>query len=235
MEDMRNLARAVTGVKTYVTAYPLFGGSGEPFSAYITGPDLYQVADLAAEMERLLLEDPGMGDLRMELKMDRPQLYFNIDRNRAQALGISTQQIGDTVRVLAGGADIAKYNALPGDGERYDIRLAAQREYMRGARDLENVYLRGPQEELIPLGAVLKVAESLGPASVERRDLAFGAPFSSTPRVDLGQAIELFEEYAAELLPPGYRVSLAGQAEELGKSASALLLNRSKLRTVRPS
>jgi HAE1 family hydrophobic/amphiphilic exporter-1 len=223
MEDIRSRARAVTGVQTYVTAYPLFGGSGEPFSAYITGPDLYQVAELAADMEKLLLEEPGMGDVRMELKMDRPQLYFNIDRNRAQALGISTQQIGDTVRVLAGGADIAKYNALPGDGERYDIRLAAERDYMRGARDLENVYLRGPQEELIPLDAVLEVAESLGPASVERRDLAFGAPFSSTPRADLGQAVEMFQEFARKLLPPGYRVSLAGQAEELGKSARALL------------
>jgi HAE1 family hydrophobic/amphiphilic exporter-1 len=223
MREVRARARLVPGVETFVSAFPLFAASGEPFSAYITGPDLYRVADLALLMEEQLLDVPAMGDVRMDLKIDRPQLYFDIDRNRAQAVGISTQQIGDTVRVLAGGADIAKYNALPGDGERYDIRLAAQRESMRAARDLENVYLRGPQQELVPLGAVLDIEESLGPASVERRDLAFGAEFSSTPRVDLGRAVQIFEEFAEDLLPPGYRVSLAGQAEELGKSATALL------------
>ena len=224
MDEVRERVRLVPGVESFVISFSLFGSSsGEPFSAYITGPDLYRVADLALEMEKKLLEIPGMGDMRMDLKMNRPQLYFDIDRNRAQAAGISTQQIGDTVRVLAGGADIAKYNALPGDGERYDVRLAARRESMRAVRDLENVYLRGPQEELIPLGAVLKIEESLGPASVERRDLAFGAEFSSTPVVDLGQAVQIFERLAEDLLPPGYRVSLAGQAEELGKSGNALL------------
>lgn len=223
MQQVRNSARTVIGIQPYVSAYPMFSDSGDPFDAYITGPDLYQVADLAAQMMERLQTEEGMGNVRMELKMDRPQLYFDIDRNRAQALGISTQQIGDTVRVLAGGADIAKYNALPGDGERYDIRLAASRENMRAARDLENVYLQGAEGELVPLNAVVEVEESYGPASVERRDLNFGAAFNSTPLIDLGQAVEIFSGIGEELLPPGYRVALAGQAEELGKSASAIL------------
>jgi HAE1 family hydrophobic/amphiphilic exporter-1 len=223
MSQLRSTLREVIGVRTFVSSYPMFGSAGEPFEAYVTGPNLYRVADLAAAMEERLKENPGMGDVRMELKMDRPLLYFDIDRNRAQALGISTQQIGDTVRVLAGGADIAKYNALPGDGERYDVRLAAQRVKMRAARDLENVYLQGPEDELVPLGAVVSVKESLGPATVERLDLAFAAAFTSTPDIDLGQAVEEFVSLGDELLPPGYRVALAGQAEELGKSVDAVL------------
>ena len=224
MAKAREAARQLVGVETYVSAFPMFGGTaGDPFSAFITGPDLYMVADLAKIMEQRLKLIPGMGDVRMELKMDRPQLYFDIDRNRAQALGISTQQIGDTVRVLAGGADIAKYNALPGDGERYDVRLAAGRESMRDTRDLEGVYLRGPANELLPLNAVVAVKESLGPASVERMDLSFAASFSSTPVMDLGQAVAEFVRLGDELLPPGYQVALAGQAEELGKSVGAIL------------
>ena len=224
MDEVRRASRNVVGIDSYLSSYPMFGGqSGEPFDAYVTGPDLYQVAALAAEMEQRLQDYPQMGDVRMDLKMDRPQLYFDIDRNRAQALGISTQQIGDTVRVLAGGADIAKYNALPGDGERYDIRLAARRDRMQSARDLENVYLQGPQGELIPLGAVVSVQESLGPASVERRDRAFGAAYTATPLVDLGEAVAIFQSLGEEILPPGYQVALAGQAEELGKSVTAML------------
>ena len=223
MNEVRTAVRRVPGVEGFVSAYSMFGSGGEPFVAFITGPDLYRVAELAGEMEQRMKRIPGMGDVRMELKMDRPQLYFDVDRNRAQALGISAQQIGDTVRVLAGGADIAKYNALPGDGERYDVRLAARRDSMQQARDLENVYLQGPANQLLPLGSVVEIKESLGPATVNRFDLAFAAEFNSTPEMDLGQAVNEFKALGEELLPPGYQVALAGQAEELGKSVNAIL------------
>jgi HAE1 family hydrophobic/amphiphilic exporter-1 len=223
MAEIRTAMQQVIGVKAYVISYSLFSGAGEPFHAYITGPDLYRVAELATEMEQRLKLNPRMGDVRMELKMDRPQLYFDIDRNRAQALGISTEQIGNTIRVLAGGADIAKYNALPGDGERYDVRLSARRDAMQEPRDLENVYLLGPQNELLPLDAVVTVKESLGPAVVERRDLLFAAGFRSTPQMDLGQAVTEFTRLGEEILPPGYTVALSGQAEELGTSKNAVL------------
>ena len=223
MAEVRTAMQHVIGVQAFVISYSLFSGAGEPFSAYITGPDLYRVADLAREMEERLKLNPRMGDVRMELKMDRPQLYFDIDRNRAQALGISTQQIGDTIRVLAGGADIAKYNALPGDGERYDVRLSARRDKMQESSDLERVYLLGHQSELVPLDAVVAVKESLGPAGVARRDLLFAAAFRSTPQIPLGQAAAEFTRLGAELLPPGYKVALAGQAEELGTSKDAVL------------
>ncbi len=223
MAEVREAMQQVVGIQAYVISYAMFSGAGEPFSAYITGPDLYRVAALAEEMEARLTLIPRMGDVRMELKMDRPQLYFDIDRNRAQALGISTQQIGNTIRVLAGGADIAKYNALPGDGERYDVRLSAGRDKMQEPNDLENVYLLGPESELLPLEAVVTVKESLGPAGVERRDLLFAAAFRSTPQMALGQAVTEFTRLGEELLPPGYNVSLAGQTEELGSSVDAVL------------
>ncbi len=224
MQDVREEVAQIIGIQTFVSSYPFFGdAAGEPFNGYVVGPDLYRVAEFAKLMEERLREEPAMGAVRMDLKMNRPQLYFDIDRNRAQALGLSTQQIGDTVRVLGGGADIAKFNELPGDGERYDIRLAASRDNMSAARDLESVYLQAPSGDLVPLDAVVEVRESLGPAAVERRDLSFGAAFSSTPASDLSEAVAIFKRLGNELLPPGYGVALAGQAEELGKSVDAIL------------
>ncbi|MCB1704026.1 MAG: efflux RND transporter permease subunit [Halioglobus sp.] len=223
MTEVRGALQRIAGVQVYVISYAIFSGAGEPFSAYITGPDLYRVAELARQIEERLKLNPEMGDVRMDLEMDRPQLYFDIDRNRAQALGISTRQIGDTIRVLAGGADIAKFNALPGDGERYDVRLSARRDAVRDAGDLERLYILGPQSELLPLNTVVTVKESLGPAGVERHDLLFAAAFRSTPQIDLGQAVIEFTRIADELLPPGYSVALAGQTEELDASKGAVL------------
>jgi HAE1 family hydrophobic/amphiphilic exporter-1 len=226
--DLMPLARqklqAIAGADAYVSMFPMFEGMGEsPFEAYITGPDLYEVARLAQEMQTRLKRVPAMGSVRMDLQLDRPQLSFSIDRNRAQAMGISTQQIGDTVRVLAGGADIAKFNELPGDGERHDVRLAARRDGMRGFRDLENVYLRGPDNKLVRMNAVVDLQENLGPAAVNRLKLSYAAGFFATPDTDIGNAVKIFRESAVEILPPGYQVLLVGQTEELEKTGTAVI------------
>jgi HAE1 family hydrophobic/amphiphilic exporter-1 len=193
------------------------------FEVYIIGPDLYELVRLSELVRHRLELVPGFDSIRMELKLDRPQLSFGIDRNRAQALGISTRQIGDTVRVLAGGADIAKFNELPGDGERYDVRLAAQRDGMRDFRDLQNIYLRGPDDELVQLNAVVSLRETQGPATISRLKLNYSAGFFATPAMDLGESIRIFNSVADEILPAGYSVVLVGQAEELGKTGSAIV------------
>ena len=221
---IRRELQSVTGVRTYANSFPLFEAMGdEPFEAYITGPDLYRVAALAQALQDRLERTGEFHGLRLELKLNRPQLSFAIDRDRAQSLGISTRQIAETVRMLAGGADIAKYNELPGDGERYDVRLAARRDGMRDQRDIENVYLRGGRDELVSFGAVVELRETLGPARITRLKLNFSAGFFASPASDMGQSVRTFRREAGEILPPGYRVVLVGQAEEMEKTGGAIL------------
>ena len=224
MRRARQDLSRVAGIETYVNLVPFIAHmSSATFEGLITGPDLRVLAESAEAMMQQLENVEGIGDLRLDLNLSRPQLRFSIDRDRARALGITTQQIADTIRVLAGGADIAKYNSLPGDGERHDIQLAALRSGMREARDLENVYLRGPGGDLIRLSAVASIAESLGPAEIERTDLQYSARFSSTPEMPLDAAARLFANTALDLLPAGYNYKFSGQADEMEKSTSALL------------
>jgi HAE1 family hydrophobic/amphiphilic exporter-1 len=218
--------QAIAGVDAYASMYSPVPGLGDfPFQVYVTGPDLYELARLSGEMRVALEAYPGIGNIHLDLKMNRPQLSFSIDRNRAQALGISTQQIGDTVRVLAGGADIAKYNEIPGDGERYDVRLAAQHQGMQDFRDLENVYLRGPSDQLVQLNAIVNVEEELGPASVQRRTMNFSAGMYAAPTIDMGETLRIFRKIGGDILPTGYEVQAAGQAEEMEATGIAILFS----------
>lgn len=219
----RDLMR-IAGVEIYVSATPVTENmNADPFEAVITGPDVVRLAGYAHQIHRDLNTDGRMGTVRLGLNLDRPQLTFNIDRDRALALGISTRQIGDTVRVLAGGADIAKYNSLSGDGERYDVQLAAIRSGMQDTRDLEGVYMKGPEEQLIPLGAVVDISGTKGPAVLERTDLQYSARFSSTPDVSTAEAGRLFAEIAEAVLPPGYDHKPVGQSAELENSTNTLI------------
>ena len=224
MLEVRRELTVLPGVQAYVAMFPFLAGmSSAPFEVHITGPDLYKLSELSELVLQRVNEDGRIGDLRLNLQLDRPMLSLDIDRSRANALGISTRTIGDSVRVLAGGADIAKYNELPGDGDRYDIRLAARRDDVRKASDLENVYLRGSDGGLIRLNSVVDVKEGYGPASISRLNLGFSATYGNTPEVSLGEAVTIFRSITANILPPGYQVRLSGQAEEMEKSKGYLL------------
>ena len=224
MNQVRTELLAVSGLQSYVANFPFISGmSDAPLQVYVTGPDLYELARLSQLVLEQLVGLVGIGDIRMDLQLDRPMLRFDIDRNRARALGINTSTIGDSLRVLAGGADIAKYSELPGDGERYDIRLAAQHETMRDAGDLENIYLRGSEGDLIRLDSVVNIHEEYGPAAVNRMNLNYAATYLSTPDVSLAEAMVMFRGVTAGVLTPGYRLELGGQASELEKSRGYLL------------
>jgi HAE1 family hydrophobic/amphiphilic exporter-1 len=224
MNKVRTELSGIPGLQAYVANFPFISGmSDAPLQVYVTGPDLYELASLSHTVLEQLVGLPGIGDIRTDLQLDRPMLRFDIDRNRARAMGISTSIIGDSLRVLGGGADIAKYSELSGDGERYDIRLAAQREAMRNAGDLESIYLRGSGGDLIRLDSVVDIIEEYGPATVNRMNLNFAATFLSTPDVSLSEAMAMFRGVTGELLPPTYRLVLGGQADELEKSKGYLL------------
>jgi HAE1 family hydrophobic/amphiphilic exporter-1 len=224
MNEVRNELVEVPGLQSYVANFPFISGmSDAPLQVYVTGPDLYELARQSQLVFEQLAGLAGMGDIRMDLQLDRPMLRFDIDRNRAKALGIDTGTIGDSLRVLAGGADIAKYSELPGDGERYDIRLAAQHASMRNAKDLEDIYLRGPDGDLVRLDSAVTIFEDYGPAAVNRMNLNFAAEYLSTPDVSLAEAMVMFRKVTSEVLTPGYRLVLGGQADELEKSKGYLL------------
>jgi HAE1 family hydrophobic/amphiphilic exporter-1 len=224
MNQVRSELVAVPGLQSYVANFPFISGmSDAPLQVYVTGPDLYELARLSRLVYEQLANLAGMGDIRIDLQLDRPMLRFDVDRNRAKALGIDTGTIGDSLRVLAGGADIAKYSELPGDGERYDIRLAAQHASMRNASDLKNIYLRGPDGDLVRLDSVVNIVEEYGPASVNRVNLNFAAEYLSTPDVSLAEAMVMFHRVTNEVLTPGYQLVLGGQADELEKSRGYLL------------
>ncbi|ROR32399.1 efflux RND transporter permease subunit [Inmirania thermothiophila] len=220
VEAVRRRLAAIPGVEAFAGQVPILSsGRGEPLQFMLKGPDLQRVAALARHMHERLSALPGMGRLDLDLQLDLPQVVPVVDRERAAQLGIPAQDLATALFVLAGGLDVAKYNDVPGDGRRYDIRLKAAGGAIRGPADLGRVYLRGGAGELVRLDTVARFERTLGPAVIPRIDLQYGAAFYGTPEMPLGAAVAAVREAAAELLPAGYGIQFLGQAEEFGNTA----------------
>jgi HAE1 family hydrophobic/amphiphilic exporter-1 len=210
----------IPGVRAFASPIPIVSGMrGEPLQFLIKGPTLPEVARIATQLQGKFVSYPAMGRVDLDLQLDLPQISLGIDRTRAADLGISTQDIGVAVNVLAGGYDAAKYNDVPGDGERYDIRLKAGGDSLETGSDLSKIYLRARDGSLARLDTLARVDVGTGPAVIGKYDLQYAAMFFGNPTMTLGEAIDIVKKEGQNLLPMGYSLRMAGQAEEFAKTA----------------
>ena len=214
----------IPGARAFAAPYPMVGGQrGEPLQFVINGPNLDEVGRLAKTLQQTLSADPGLGRMDLDLQLDLPQLVLDPDRTRIASAGLTTQDVALALNMLSGGVDIAKFNDVPGDGQRYDIRVKAKDGEFRQPSDLNKIYLRSRDGSLVRLDTVANVKQTLGPAVIGRFDLQYAATFYGTPTIPLGDAVNKIKAATAELLPIGYTVKMTGQAEEFGKTVQYMI------------
>ena len=224
IQSLRNELTGIAGVQAFPSPMPMVGGQrGEPLHFILSGPDLNEVARLSELVRQRLATEPGIGNLDLELQLNLPQLETRVKRSLARSLGLTTRDIALAMNVLASGLDIARFNDDPGDGERYDIRLKAGEGTFNYSDDINRIYLRSENGEMVSLANLVTLEPKLGAAVISRHDLQYAANFYSTPVVSLGDAVKLVNKASAGLLPRGYQISMSGRAEEFEKTAAYML------------
>ncbi|TLS67883.1 efflux RND transporter permease subunit [Mariprofundus erugo] len=215
----------IPGLHAFAVKVPIVGGGqrGEPLQFAINGPNLDTVARVSRQMLQRLRDIDGMGHMDLDLQLDLPQLDIKVDRVRARDLGISAADVAQTVGVLAGGFDIARYNDQPGDGNRYDVRLKAEPGELQQPADLRTIYLRARDGSQVRLDTIASWQARLGPAVIQKMDLRYAGMFYSAPTLPLGAAVDRINAVGAELLPPGYGIIFTGQASEFRKTGENMI------------
>jgi HAE1 family hydrophobic/amphiphilic exporter-1 len=194
------------------------GQRSEKLQFNLTGVNLQEIGRISQLLQRELGANSDIGKVDVDVQLDLPQLNMQIDRTRASALGISANDIATAVSLYAGGINIAKYNELNGDGQRYDIRIKANDSELENIADLNKIYLRSSTGELVRIDAVASFSKELGAAVIGRYDLQYAVNFYANPAVPLGEAVDIVKATAAKIVPPDYTLKLTGQAEEFGKT-----------------
>ena len=209
----------IPGVRAFPTSVSMVRGQrSERMQFNLTGPNLQQVATLAKAMQSKLNENPNMGRVDLDMQLDLPQYVIHIDRVRANSLGLSANEIANTITMFTGGVDVAEYNDAVSDGQRYKIRIKASEQDFSQITDVSKIYLRSQTNALVRLDSVVQFKQELGAAVIGRYDLQYAANFYTNPTMPLGDATDQLENISQSILPAGYTVGLTGQALEMKKT-----------------
>lgn len=219
VNTMRKELGVIPGVRAFPASAPLLPGMrSEALQFVVTGENLQELARHAQALVKKLSETPGMGRLDLDLNMELPQIDFALDRHAIAQAGLHAKDVAQAINILSGGSNVARYSDIPGDGQRYDIRLKAREGDISRVEDLKRIYLRTQQGKMVRLDSLATAQRVLGPAIIPRYDLRYGAMAYSNPTLPLGEAVIALQNAAAEILPSGYAVHLVGEAEQFAKT-----------------
>lgn len=204
----------------------------------ITGPDLQRLSSFSEELRQQATEIPGVVDVDTTLRLDKPEMLANILRERAAALGVSVQEIADTLRVAVGGDDrVSRYRDVTTD-DAYDVSLRLVGIDRRDAESISQLYVRCNPLATAVMPAGLSIPENAN-RSLTRIDNVVNFEFSNAPaRIDrldrqrmvairanvgpgyaLADRIAALNATAAELgLPDGFETHVLGRGRELERT-----------------
>ncbi len=152
-----------------------------------------------------------------------PQLFVEVDEQKALALGIAISDVYTTLQSTLGAYYVNDFNKA---GRVYRVQLQAEASYRMKPDDINRVYVKSQSSQaMIPLSAIATVKNVVGPEQVERFNgfIAAKVMGDSKPGVSSGQAMQLVEDVAAATLPEGYSIAWTGQAFQEKRSAGSSL------------
>ncbi|OWK43449.1 efflux RND transporter permease subunit [Fimbriiglobus ruber] len=161
------------------------------------------VSALAARMDdliRKLKELPTLNSATTQFRPRNPQLYLDIDRTKVASLGVSLDDVNQTLDMFLGSLYVNSYNQF---GRHWQVTVQADGEFRNKMEDINLFQVRNKAGQMVPLGTLVKIKEIGGPISVTRYNLYTAAAIVGNvqPGESDGTAIESINKLAEETLP----------------------------------
>jgi multidrug efflux pump len=201
---------------------PLPGSSGLPVQFVIGTTESYERLNDAAQALLAKAYTSGVfAYLDSDLKIDKPQVTVDIDRDKAAGLGLTMRDVGSAMGSMLGGGYV-NYFSLAGRSYKV-IPQVMQRERLNAAQ-LGNYHITTPNGSSVPLSTIIRLRTSVVPESLNHFQQLNSATISGVlmPGVTLGQALETLKGLAKGALPQGYSVDYAGQSRQYVQESTAL-------------
>src|SRR3954470_22653424 len=210
-------------------------GSAAPIDVEVLGYDLEQGSQFSRQVYEAMrgLNDrdgrPLLTDVQISREENYPELHVEVDRGKAGRLGLSEQQVAQTVLTsLTGSSQIQPTQFTdPVTGNEYFINVRMDDRYRSHIDDVSDIAIRTPTGQLVPLASIARISRSSGPVLINRKYLQriVDVTANVAPGKDLGAAAGAVERALRDLRPPGgFSATLSGQAQAQKDAFNGLAL-----------
>lgn len=214
----------LTGARSYVTQQQTFGGGrgGLPVQYVIQAPTLDDLKEVLPTFMAEVSQSPIFSASDLNLKFTKPEVTVDINRDKASMLGVSVQNIAQTLQLAMSEQRIGYY--IMG-GKQYQIMSQFDRSSRSRPTDLASIYVRNDQGNLIQLDNLVSLSESSMPPQLYRYDRFVAATVSAglAKGFTVGQGIAEMDRIKENVLDTRFKTTLTGTSKDFVESTSSLL------------
>ncbi len=214
----------MTAARSFVIQDQTINGGGGPRSGFpvqyiLQNQDFNKLQENLPKFLEEAYKNPTFQGVDVNLKFNRPELVIEINREKAKAVGVSVQQIAQTLQLTYGGV---RYGYFTMNGKQYQIIGQVDRENRDQPLDLKSLFVRNDKGVLIQLDAVVNVVEHSSPPQLYHYNRYKSATVSAglAPGKTIGDGIKAMNDIRDKVLDESFSTDLSGPSRDFAESSS---------------
>ena len=216
--------RKKTKARAFVMQQSTFGSrrAGMPVQYVLQATSIDKLREVLPEFMNMVNESDILAMADVNLKFTKPELRIHINRDKATLLGVSTQNIGQTLQLALSGQ---RFGYFFMNGKQYQILGDLAREDRNKPLDLKSLYVRNNSGEMIQLDNLVTLTEETAPPQLFRYNRFVAATVSAglAPGRTMSDGLTEMDRIAAEVLDDSFRTALSGDSKDFQESSSSLM------------
>ncbi|UUA74079.1 efflux RND transporter permease subunit [Cellvibrio sp. QJXJ] len=222
MPEVQKKLAEISGVRILPITPPALPGGGQfPVEFVLASTaDIKEIYDYALKVQEIMQKSGKFYFQTLDVKVDQPDYKLNIDREKVADLGLDLQTVTNDVGTLLGGGYVNRFNMA---GQSYKVIPQVKRAERLTPDDLANLYVTGPDGNLIRLDQVATITHSTEPRTINRMQQLNAVKISGVPGVPLGEALAFLETEVRKILPKSYTIDYTGESRQLKREGNTFL------------
>ena len=222
LPQVQSALNAIPGLEIFGFNLPSLPGTSEglPFQFVLNAPLAYEnLLEVAEKIKEQGMASSKFAFLKVDLAFDKPELEIEIDREKAAQMGLSMQEIGQTLATLLGEGEAGRFIV---EGRSYKVIAQVDRRFRENPNWLGNYSVRNDQGRMLKLDTVIRVHERTRPTQLNQFQQLNSVTIQGVSQVSMGDAIDTLERIASEVAPKGYYFDYAGSSRQYIQEGNAM-------------
>jgi multidrug efflux pump len=223
-DQLGSVLRNKTKARSMVMQQSTFGSrrAGMPIQYVLQATTIDKLRKVLPAFMAKVMDDPMFQMADVSLKFTKPELRIHIDRAKASALGVSTQNIGQTLQLALSGQ---RFGYFFMNGKQYQILGDLARSDRNKPLDLKSLYVRNNYGDMIQFDNLVTLTEEIAPPQLNRYNRFVSATISAglAKGKTISQGLEVMDKISKEVLDESFRTALAGDSKDFKESSSSLM------------
>jgi len=224
VSDLSSELSKKTKARAGVVQQSTFGGrrARQPIQYVLQAPTIDKLREVLPEFLAEVQNNPMFLQADVNLKFTKPELQIEINRDKANLLGVSTQNIGQTLQLALSGQRLGYFIM---NGKQYEILGELHRQDRNKPLDLKSLYVRNDRGQMVQLDNFVTLKETTAPPQLYRYNRFVSATISSNLANGhtISEGIEEMDRIAASVLDDTFRTALDGDSKDFMESSSSLM------------